>query len=41
MIVGIKSGSRQDARECLEIAARGLVKTRYQLRAMDSLTKVR
>jgi propanol-preferring alcohol dehydrogenase len=37
---GMKSGSRQEAKECLDIAASGLVKTRYQLRSMDSLTQV-
>lgn len=35
-----KSGNRLEAKECLEIAARGLVRTHYQLRPMDSLTDV-
>ncbi|KAF8851330.1 NAD(P)-binding protein [Acephala macrosclerotiorum] len=39
-IFAIKSGNRLDAKECLEIAARGLVKTHYQLRKMESLTEI-
>jgi len=39
-VAALKSGNRQDAKECLEIAARGLIKTHYQLRPMDTLTKV-
>lgn len=38
--VAIKSGNRLDAKECLEIAARGLVKTHYQLRKMEDLTDI-
>ncbi|KUJ19818.1 alcohol dehydrogenase [Mollisia scopiformis] len=39
-IFAIKSGNRQDAKECLDIAARGLVKTHYKLRGMDELTAI-
>jgi propanol-preferring alcohol dehydrogenase len=39
-ITSVKSGNRLDAKECLEIAARGLVKTQYQLRKMNELTDV-
>lgn len=39
-IFAIKSGNRLDAKECLEIAARGLVKTQFQLRKMEELTNV-
>jgi alcohol dehydrogenase, propanol-preferring len=38
--LAIKSGNRLDAKECLEIAARGLVKTHYQLRKMEDLTDI-
>jgi propanol-preferring alcohol dehydrogenase len=37
---GVKAGNRQDAKECLDFAARGLVKAHYQLRPMESLTEV-
>ncbi|TQN66614.1 Alcohol dehydrogenase 2, partial [Colletotrichum shisoi] len=40
-IFGVKTGSRLEAKECLEIAARGSVKTHVQLRRMRSLTKVK
>jgi len=39
-IFAIKAGNRQEAKECLDIAARGLVKTHYKLRGMDSLTDI-
>jgi len=39
-ILGVKAGNRQDAKECLDFAARGLVKAHYQLRPMESLTEV-
>ncbi|KAH6871762.1 chaperonin 10-like protein [Thelonectria olida] len=35
-----KSGNRLEARECLEIASRGLVRTHYQLKTMDQLTEI-
>ncbi|GKT89445.1 alcohol dehydrogenase [Colletotrichum tofieldiae] len=38
-IFGVKTGNRLEAKECLEIAARGNVKTHFQLRRMKSLTK--
>ncbi len=40
IVSAIKSGNRQDAKECLDIAARGLVKTHYQLRGMNEVTDV-
>jgi propanol-preferring alcohol dehydrogenase len=36
----LKSGNRQEAKECLEMVARGLVKTEYKLRPMEDLTRV-
>ncbi|CAI0652010.1 unnamed protein product [Colletotrichum noveboracense] len=39
-IFGVKTGNRLEAKECLEIAARGKVKTHFQLRRMRSLTKI-
>ena len=39
-VIALKTGNRQEARECLDIVARGLVKTHYQLRKMDELTQV-
>lgn len=39
-IFALKSGNRQEAKECLDMVARGLVKTEYQLRSMGNLTKV-
>ncbi|OBR04738.1 Alcohol dehydrogenase [Colletotrichum higginsianum IMI 349063] len=39
-IFGVKTGNRLEAKECLEIAARGSVKTHFQLRRMRSLTKI-
>ncbi|KAH8896940.1 alcohol dehydrogenase [Thozetella sp. PMI_491] len=39
-IIASKCGNRLDAKECLEIAAQGGVKTRYQLRKMQSLTHI-
>ncbi|GJC83079.1 alcohol dehydrogenase 2 [Colletotrichum liriopes] len=39
-IFGVKTGNRLEAKECLEIAARGNVKTHFQLRRMKSLTKI-
>ncbi|KND90482.1 Alcohol dehydrogenase 2 [Tolypocladium ophioglossoides CBS 100239] len=38
-IIATKTGNQLDARECLEIAAQGHVKVRYQIRKMDELTK--
>ncbi|KAK6222378.1 hypothetical protein LQW54_001078 [Pestalotiopsis sp. IQ-011] len=35
-----KSGNRIEAKECLDIAARGLVKTHYELRPMQDLTAI-
>ncbi|TDZ33667.1 Alcohol dehydrogenase 2 [Colletotrichum spinosum] len=39
-IFGVKTGNRLEAKECLDIAARGKVKTHFQLRRMRSLTKI-
>lgn len=39
--VAVKSGNRADAKECLDIATAAGIKTRYELRPMDGLTKVR
>jgi propanol-preferring alcohol dehydrogenase len=39
-VFAVKTGNRLDAKECLDIAAAGLVKTHYQLRKMDELTQV-
>ncbi|KAK1703561.1 chaperonin 10-like protein [Colletotrichum acutatum] len=39
-IFGVKTGNRLEAKECLEIAAQGNIKTHFQLRRMRSLTKV-
>ncbi|CAK7234641.1 hypothetical protein SCUCBS95973_009003 [Sporothrix curviconia] len=37
---GVKTGSRLEVKECLDIAARGLVKTKLQLRKLDELETV-
>ena len=39
-IFALKTGNRQEAKECLEMVARGLVKTEYKLRPMEDVTKV-
>lgn len=39
-VFAIKFGNWLEAKECLNIATRGLVKTQYQLRKMDELTDV-
>ncbi|KAK0381869.1 alcohol dehydrogenase [Colletotrichum limetticola] len=39
-IFGVKTGNRLEAKECLEIAAQGNIKTHFQLRRMRSLTKI-
>lgn len=39
-VFAIKSGSRLDAKECLDIVAGGHVTTHYQLRKMEELTQV-
>lgn len=40
-IVASKSGNRLEAKECLDIAAVGKIKTHFELRPMDNLTEVR
>lgn len=40
-IVGVAVGSRKDAIECLDFAARGIVKTHFRTEKMDKLTEVR
>ncbi|CAI6089441.1 unnamed protein product [Clonostachys chloroleuca] len=39
-IFASKSGNRLEAKECLDIAAVGKIKTHYELRPMDNLTEV-
>ncbi|CAO2648771.1 Nn.00g097200.m01.CDS01 [Neocucurbitaria sp. VM-36] len=39
-IFAIKTGNRAEAKEALEIAARGLVKSHFQLRRMEDLTTI-
>ncbi|OHE92732.1 alcohol dehydrogenase [Colletotrichum orchidophilum] len=39
-IFGVKTGNRLEAKECLELAARGNIKTQVQIRRMRSLTKI-
>ncbi|KAL1959285.1 hypothetical protein VTO42DRAFT_2472 [Malbranchea cinnamomea] len=39
-IIGSKVGNRLDASECIDIAARGLVKTHFQLRKMEELSEI-
>ncbi|KAH7014167.1 alcohol dehydrogenase [Microdochium trichocladiopsis] len=39
-IFALKSGNRADAKECLDIATAAGIKTRYELRPIDSLTQV-
>ena len=39
-VIALKSGNRLEAKECLEMVGRGLVKTEYKLRPMEDLTKV-
>lgn len=38
---GVKTGSRLEVKESLDIAARGLVKTHLQLRKLEELETVR
>ncbi|PBP20226.1 alcohol dehydrogenase [Diplocarpon rosae] len=38
-IMGLKAGNQLEAKECLEVAATGAVRTRYELRPMDSVTQ--
>ncbi|KAH6698935.1 chaperonin 10-like protein [Leptodontidium sp. MPI-SDFR-AT-0119] len=40
-IMSLKAGNRLEAKECLDIVARGLVKTHYELRPMESISDVR
>ncbi|KAG7115224.1 Alcohol dehydrogenase 2 like protein [Verticillium longisporum] len=39
-IIATKTGNRLEAKQCLELAAQGRVKTRYTLRRMESLTNI-
>lgn len=39
-VFALKAGNQQEAKQCLEIAASGKVKTRYQVRKMEELTQV-
>ncbi|KAL7934740.1 GroES-like protein [Trichoderma chlorosporum] len=39
-IISAKTGNRVDVKECLNLAARGLVNCCYQIRKMDELTEV-
>ena len=39
-ITAVAVGSRRDAIECLDFAARGIVKTHYQVKKMEDLTEV-
>ncbi|KAL1888529.1 hypothetical protein Sste5346_009485 [Sporothrix stenoceras] len=39
-LIGVKTGSRLEVMECLDIAARGLVKTKLQLRKLEELESV-
>ena len=39
-IVGSAVGNQMEAREVLELAARGLVKTHYKLEKMENLTQI-
>ncbi|CAK7204870.1 hypothetical protein SEUCBS139899_007632 [Sporothrix eucalyptigena] len=39
-LIGVKTGSRLEVKECLDIAARGLVKTKLQLRKLEELESV-
>ncbi|KAK0116422.1 hypothetical protein ONS95_013442 [Cadophora gregata] len=39
-IMSLKAGNRLEAKECLELVARGLVKTHYELRPMDSISDI-
>lgn len=39
--IGVKTGSRLEVMECLDIAARGLVRTKLQLRKLEDLESVR
>ena len=39
-ITAVAVGSRRDAIECLDFAARGVVKTHYQIKKMQDLTEV-
>lgn len=39
-IVGVAVGTRRDALETLDMAARGIIKTHYRTEKMDKLTDV-
>jgi hypothetical protein len=37
---GVKAANRLEAKECLDFAARGLMKAHYQLQSMENLTEM-
>lgn len=39
-IVGVAVGDRREARECLDFAARGIVKPHYRIEKMEKLTSI-
>lgn len=38
--MSLKAGNRLEAKECLQLVARGLVKTHYELRPMESISDI-